>query len=160
VLHGLKVGSAADETAVRSGDRFTLASLGDVSSWDNKQLQDASIAAGVTQFRRPEDGAWDPTNPNAYYFVTTDIFAGDTRLWKLTFDDITHPELGGKIDIAIDSPASRPGEMFDNITVNPNGDVLLQEDVGNNVYLGQIFQHDVSTGDLFAIARHDGRFFL
>jgi hypothetical protein len=160
ILHGLKVGSAADETAVHSGDRFTLASLGDVSALDNKQLQDASIAARVTQFRRPEDGSWDPTNPNVYYFVTTDIFGGDSRLWKLTFDDITHPELGGKIDITIDSPAARPGEMFDNIDVNPNGDVLLQEDVGNNVYLGQIFQYDVSTGDLFAIARHDARFFL
>jgi hypothetical protein len=160
ILHGLKVGAAANEAAVHSGDRFTLAALGDVSALDDKQVQAASIAAGVTQFRRPEDGAWDPTNPSVYYFVTTDVFGGDTRLWKVSFDDITHPELGGKIEIAQDSPASKFGEMFDNVTVNPNGDVLIQEDVGNNVYLGQILQHDASTGDLFAIAKHDPRFFL
>jgi hypothetical protein len=39
VLAGLKVGSAADETAVHSGDRFSLAGFGDVSTWDDKQLQ-------------------------------------------------------------------------------------------------------------------------
>jgi hypothetical protein len=159
ILNGLKVGSAPDETAIHSGDRFQLASLGDVSALDGPGLEAASIAAGVTQFRRPEDGAWDRTNPNVYYFVTTDIFGGDTRLWKLTFDDITHPELGGKIDIAIDSPASVPGEMFDNIDVNHNGDLVVLEDVGNNPYVGQVFQYDASSGDLFTIAKHDPRIF-
>jgi hypothetical protein len=160
ILNGLKVGTALDETQVHSGDRFTLASLGDVSALDEKQLQAASIAAGVTQFRRPEDGSWDPSNPNTYYFVTTDVFGGDTRLWKVTFDDITHPERGGRIEIAQDSPASKPGEMFDNVTVNGNGDVILLEDVGNNAYLGGVFQHDASTGDLTSIAHADPRFFL
>src|SRR5689334_21016787 len=27
---------------------------------------------------------------------------GQTRLWRLTFDDITNPELGGKVDLLID----------------------------------------------------------
>jgi Ca2+-binding RTX toxin-like protein len=160
ILNGLKVGAAANETQVHSGDRFQLQSLGDVSAFDETQLQNASIAAGITQFRRPEDGAWDRSNPNAYYFVTTDVFGGDTRLWKLTFDDVTHPELGGKIEIAIDSPASQPGEMFDNVDTNPNGDVIALEDVGNNPYLGQVFQYDASTGDYFTIAKHDPRIFL
>jgi hypothetical protein len=163
ILNGLKVGTpghyAADETAITSGDRFTLASLGDVSAKDDVQLQADSIAAGVTQFRRPEDGAWDRNHPNVYYFVTTDVFGGDTRLWKLTFDDITHPQLGGKIEIAEDSPASKPGEMFDNIDVNYNSDVIVLEDVGNNPYVGQVFQKDISTGDFFTIAKHDPRIF-
>jgi hypothetical protein len=159
-IAGLKVVGSATEATVHSGDRFTLADLGDVSAQTPEQFETASQAAGTTQFRRPEDGSWDPTNRNVYYFVTTDIFAGDTRLWKLTFDDIRHPELGGRIEIAQDSPASKFGEMFDNVTVNGNGDVLIQEDVGNNVYLGQILQHDASTGDLFAVAKHDPRFFL
>ncbi|HEY7120034.1 MAG TPA: hypothetical protein VH475_25825 [Tepidisphaeraceae bacterium] len=164
ILNGLKVGTpghyAANESAVASGDRFELASLGDVSAEDDVLLQADSITAGVTQFRRPEDGAWDPSNKNVYYFVTTDVFGGDTRLWKLTFDDITHPERGGRIEIAQDSPASKPGEMFDNITVNSNGDAIVLEDVGNNAYLGGVYQHDASTGDLIRIAQHDSRFFL
>ena len=79
-LSGLKVGNAATEATVNSGDRFSLVGLGDVSAWDAPQLQAASIANGVTQFRRPEDGSWDPNHPNVYRFVTTDVFAGDTRL--------------------------------------------------------------------------------
>src|SRR5262249_40270 len=65
-----------------------------------------------TTFSRPEDGAWDPNNPNVYYFVTTDRLdqasdgvgsqIGQTRLWRLTFDDITNPDAGGKIDLLID----------------------------------------------------------
>jgi hypothetical protein len=159
VLSGLKVGNAANEAAVTSGDRFTLANLGDVSAWDDKQLQAASIANGVTQFRRPEDGSWDPSHPNVYYFVTTDVFAGDTRLWKLTFDDVRNPQGGGTIEIAQDSPASAPGEMFDNVTVNPNGDVLVQEDPGNQAYVARLWQHDASSGDLIPIAEHTLRLF-
>ncbi|HEV8292335.1 MAG TPA: hypothetical protein VGP94_10440, partial [Tepidisphaeraceae bacterium] len=159
ILNGLKVGSAANETQITSGDRFSLASLGDISAMDDKQLQAASIAAGVTQFRRPEDGAWDPNHANIYYFVTTDIFGGDTRLWKLTFDDIRHPELGGKIEIAVDSPANRPGEMFDNIAVDYNSDVLVQEDTGNQAYIGRVWQYNSSAGDLTEIARHNPQLF-
>jgi hypothetical protein len=159
VLSGLKVVGAANEAAVTSGSRFTLASVGDVSAWDDAQLQAASIASGVTQFRRPEDGSWDPNNPNVYYFVTTDAFAGDTRLWKLTFDDIRNPQAGGTIEVAQDSPAAAPGEMFDNITVNSNSDVLIQEDPGNQPYVARIWQHDASTGDLAPVAEHARRFF-
>jgi len=155
ILHGLQVKKAENESQVVSGDRFKLATIGDVSGMDDKQLQAASIEAGITQFRRPEDGSWDPNNPNIYYFVTTDIFAGDTRLWKLTFDDITDPKSGGTIEIVEDSPASSPGEMFDNITVDANSDVLIQEDTGNNPYIGKIWKHDNSSGVLSEIAHHN-----
>lgn len=171
VLHGLKVGTpyAANEAGVASGDRFDLASLGNASGWDDGQLQSASVAAGITQFRRPEDGAGDPNHPNVYYFAMTDQIGttpanpgatppnaggGDTRLWKLTFDDIAHPELGGKIEVVQGSPAALPGEMFDNVTVNSNSDVLLQEDPGNQAYVAKVWQQDASTGDLVQIAAH------
>jgi Ca2+-binding RTX toxin-like protein len=45
--------------------------------------------------------------------------------------------------------------MFDNITVNYAGDVLLQEDSGNQAYLGKIRQYDVSSGELIQVAQHD-----
>lgn len=51
-----------------------------------------TLTDGVgTTFLRPEDGAWDPTNPNVYYFVTTASFGGTTRLWRATFADAAHP---------------------------------------------------------------------
>jgi hypothetical protein len=151
MLHGLKVAKAATEAEITSGDRFRLVNLGDVSADNDVQLEAESIDKGVTQFRRPEDGAWDPTNPNIYYFVTTDIFDGDTRLWKLTFDDITDPAAGGKIEIAIDSPAGTPAEMFDNIAVDKNSNVVLLEDVGNNKHLGAVWERSAG-GTLTQVA--------
>jgi hypothetical protein len=159
VLTGLKVGNAVNEAGVASGDHFDLASLGDVSGWDDKQLQAASIAAGVTQFRRPEDGSWDPSDRDVYRFVTTDVFGGDTRLWKLTFDDIRHPERGGTIEIDVSSPAGIPGEMFDNITHNANSDLIVQEDPGNQPYVAKVWQYDTSDDNLVQIAQHNPALF-
>jgi hypothetical protein len=164
VLHGLRVGTPggydANESTVTSGERFELVGLSDQTNNTTYQpLQTESILLSITQFRRVEDGHFDPTNPDVFYFVTTDGFGGSTRLWKLTFDDIENPEAGGVIEIAIDSPAGVPGEMFDNMTVNWNGDVLLQEDPGGNPYLAKIWQWDASTGDLTQVAEHNPALF-
>jgi hypothetical protein len=154
ILRGLSVQKAETEAQIESGDHFRLVNLGDASGMDDKQLEERSIDRGVTQFRRPEDGAWDPSDPNVYYFVTTDIFAGDTRLWKLTFDDITEPTGGGKIEIVVDSPAGVPGEMFDNIAVDSKSNVFIQEDTGNQDYIGRIWER-TSGGAFTEIAHHN-----
>ena len=39
---------------------FKLVNLGDVSNFSPRELEDMSIAANITRFRRPEDSAWDP----------------------------------------------------------------------------------------------------
>ncbi|MDB5320002.1 MAG: 5-nucleotidase/2,3-cyclic phosphodiesterase [Phycisphaerales bacterium] len=123
-----------------------------------------TLTDGVgTTFLRPEDGAWDPTQPNVYYFATTASFGGTTRLWRLTYTDLAHPELGGKIDAVNENPgpANTPGqaEMFDNITVNRNGDLIALEDVGNNTRVGKVWQLDASTSDLIEIGKHTPRLF-
>ena len=164
ILHGLRVGRRgafdANESTVTSGERFDLVRLSDQTNNTTFQpLQAESIANSITQFRRVEDGHFDPTNPDVFYFVTTDQFGGNTRLWKLTFDDIRHPEKGGVIEIAVDSPAGVPGEMFDNMTVSAAGDVLLQEDPGNNPYLAKIWQWDSSEGNLVELAQHNPALF-
>jgi hypothetical protein len=137
-----------------------------------------SQAAGVTNFQRPEDGAWDPQNPNDFYFVTTSSFGprpdenrtGETRLWRLRFVDPGDPTKGGTITLLVNGPigtaddpsatgtqsASSPGpQMLDNITVNERGQVLMVEDVGNQAYLGGAWLYDISSGNLFEIAQHD-----
>ena len=175
ILHGVRVGLPgsydANENTVTSGERFELVSLGDASTKSTATLQADSIANTVTQFRRVEDGHFDPNQPDVFYFVTTDRFDtiqdpgtapflntppgqnGQARLWKLTFDDITQPELGGTIELVIDG--NGPEQMFDNITVNHAGDVLLQEDPGSQAYLAKIRQYDVSTGELIEVAQHN-----
>jgi hypothetical protein len=113
-----------------------------------------------TAFDRPEDGAWDPSNPNDYYFVTTAGMTKHSRLWRLSFVDAAHPELGGTITKVLegpadDTPASVGPKMMDNLTINGRGQVLIQEDPGGNAYLAGIYQYDTTTGAVRRIADHD-----
>jgi hypothetical protein len=90
---------------------------------------------------------------------------GQTRLWRLTFDDITNPDLGGKIDLLINGQTvdGQKVNMFDNLTVSPSdGKIYLQEDVGNSVHNGKIWEYDpatytgtVNSGALRMIIKHD-----
>ena len=50
--------------------------------------------------------------------------------------------------------------MFDNITVDKMGRVLLQEDVGNQAHLGKIWIYDIASGTVLEVARHDADLFL
>jgi hypothetical protein len=116
-----------------------------------------------TQFLRPEDGAWDPKNPSDYYFVTTDRFdqtkdgvganIGRSRLYRLRFTDITHPELGGTITCLLNG--TEAGQMFDNMTITPRGSIFLQEDVGNQAHNGKIWRYSIKKGTLELVAMHD-----
>ena len=66
--------------------------------------QNAEAAADGLSLNRIEDGAWDPSNPNDYYFVTTagSAEAGRARrrdgggLWRLRFDDIENPRTAAR----------------------------------------------------------------
>jgi hypothetical protein len=172
LLYGIKVaGFALEDTAaaaartagIPSGTRFALAPLGDVRTRTGTQLQADSLAAGVTEFLRPEDGAWDTRNKNVFYFVTTDRFdqvkagTGTTiarsRLHRLTFDDIGDPTLGGKIDQLINGTG--PGQMFDNITVDRDGNLILMEDPGNQPHLAKIWKYYPRTNRLVLLATAD-----
>ncbi len=137
-------------TNITSGTRFTL---GGTSS---------------TTFSRPEDGAWNPFNPNQFYFVTTDRLdqvsdgvgtqIGQTRLWRLTFDSIFNPDLGGRIDLLIDGRTvdGQKVNMFDNMTVNPRtGELILQEDVGNAAHNGKMWLYNPFSKSLVQITHHD-----
>ncbi len=139
---------------------------------------DLATASGGTSFLRPEDGVWDVTNANRYYFVTTnqmdaakdgnansDITAaqvGRTRVWRMTFTDITRPQLGGIIEMILDGTETvtvngrvHGTQMFDNMTMTSNGDLILLEDVGGNKHNGKIWKLVPSTKTLTLLAQHD-----
>jgi hypothetical protein len=144
-------------TGIPSGTRFTGASLGDVSAKTGAQIETDSTTAGVTQFRRPEDGAWDPSNPNVYYFVTTDAYGGKSRLWRLTFDNVKNPAAGGKIDMLLDGTEGQ--QMLDNIGPNRHGQIVLLEDIGEQPALGKVWLYDIASDKLTQIAQHDPALF-
>jgi len=141
-------------------------------------LDGDSQALGVTNFQRPEDGSWDPQNPRDFYFDTTSSFGprldesrtGETRLWRLRLDDPADPSKGGTIKLLISGPvgtadspsatgtqsAGSPGaQMFDNLTANDRGQVLLVEDVGNQAYLGGAWIYAIGSRNLVKIAQSD-----
>jgi hypothetical protein len=137
-------------TAVSSGTPFTLS------------------ATTSTVFSRPEDGSWNPLNPNQFYFVTTDRLdqasdglgaqVGQTRLWRLNFTNITNPDLGGTIDLVIDgrTVGGEKVNMFDNIAINAaTGHILIEEDVGGAPHNGKIWDYDPATDVLVKVAKHD-----
>ncbi|MBI3803860.1 MAG: hypothetical protein HY282_08880 [Nitrospirae bacterium] len=119
-------------------------------------IEDADGSHGTTLLR-PEDGAWDTVDPNRYYFVTTASITGNSRLWRLTFSDIAHPELGGAIEVLVDgnAVASPQIKMMDNIALDKGGDVYLLEDVGNNPRLGQLWSYGASTRNVTNLGQHD-----
>jgi hypothetical protein len=153
-----EIGNATDRTSsILSGVRFTLS---DTES---------------THFSRPEDGAWNPRNPNEYYFVTTDQLdktdltggtqKGGARLWRLTFDDIKNVDAGGKIDILLDSATMAGGvgvdkpNMFDNISANADGTITLQEDVGGSEHNGKMWQFNPADGSVTLLSKFDPALF-
>ena len=182
-LYGIKVvgvpQTEKDKTDWQVGDRFDFQAV-DVSAHAGVPgsgpgtLDGDGAAAGVTNFQRPEDGAWDPDRPSDFYFVTTSnvgpntagTLDGHTRLWRLRFDDPADPSEGGKIKLLVDGPigtpdstgtesANTPGpQMLDNITVN-DGRVLMQEDTGNQAYRSGIWVYDIERKSLTRIAIAD-----
>ena len=130
-------------TGIVNGARFTLS------------------GTASTTFSRPEDGAWNLANPREYYFVTTDrndqtglaggTQRGGTRLWRLSFDDITNPLAGGIIEALIDTSTDPGGlgvnkpNMFDNISVNADGTITLLEDPGNDPHNAKVWNYNPIT---------------
>jgi hypothetical protein len=156
-LFGVAVeGYPAEDVAagIPSGTRFTGFDHGDVRAKSGADLQAESTAGAVTKFRRPEDGAWDPQDPNVFYFVTTASFNEPSRLWRLTFDDARDPGKGGVIDMLLDG--SEGQRMFDNMTIDARGRrIIIQEDPGNNSYLAAVWSYDVRSDTLTKVAQHD-----
>jgi hypothetical protein len=156
-------GATLEDRNVPLDGAFSLELEGDVSGLTAAQLESLSNTKGGTKFLRPEDGAWDPNHHQDYYFVTTDRYdqvkdgvgtqVGRSRLYRLRFTDLANPQLGGTITCLLDG--TEAGNMFDNMTVNSNGSVFLQEDVGNQAHNGKLFCYSIETDSLEVIAKHD-----
>jgi RTX calcium-binding nonapeptide repeat (4 copies) len=173
-LFGIQASFGDDVFATPTNGTFALVQQGangDVSNMTGAQLQ--AGAAPLTQFGRPEDSCWDPSNPNRLYVATTGVPATattpgiPTRLFALDFIDVEHPELGGKITVVLEgavagsNPATGP-VMIDNLTVTESGLVILQEDPGNNTRLAKVWMYDPKADNgvdpfsgLTELAQHD-----
>lgn len=166
-LYGVRVTGLSDESRANAANgRFDLHNKGNVENQTGVQVQANSEANGVTEFLRPEDGAWDTRagKENDFYFVTTDRFntpsnPGNSRLYRMRFDDIANPEAGGEIALLLDG-AIDGMQMMDNMCIDSHGRILIQEDPGNQDYLAKTWLYDIDSEGLALVATHDANRFV
>jgi hypothetical protein len=163
----MTTGNRVQKAGLTGGQRYTISvpalpnEDGAVSVLPGPKDFTLSTGAGAG-WDRPGDGAWDPNNPNDFYFTTTAAFTEHSRLWRLHFNDIDNPTAGGTVELVLEGPATGPGgpRMMDNITVTERGQILIQEDPGNQLYLAGVYQYDIATQTLNRVADHDPERFL
>ena len=138
--------------------------------WDQTgAAQNVEAKSKGLSLNRIEDGHWDPRHRNDFYFLTTE--GGDrttsfpfTRdgggLWRLSWQDIDRPELGATLTLLLDgSEEIAPGEPKmnkpDNVVIDHHGNLLIQEDPGNNAHLARIIAYRLRDGAMGVVARFD-----
>ncbi len=161
-------GQVAKGVAIPFG-LVALGSNGDVTALDAAAQQADVTAKQITTFSRVEDGAWDPSAPADFYFVTTDRFdtaknggsgaatatVGRSRLWRLRFTDISAPEAGGTVTMLIDGSEDPGPQMMDNLAIDKRGRIIIQEDTGNQLASARIWLYSIASGALIELLKHD-----
>jgi Esterase-like activity of phytase/Bacterial protein of unknown function (DUF839) len=155
-LYGVKVTGYTEEldgTVIPENTAFTLVEIPNVKDTTGAYLQAKSVELGVTAFKRPEDGNWNPMSPNDFYFVTTNSFSGPSRMYRLRFSNSSNPTAGGTITPVLDG--TEGPKMMDNLTIDKNGYVYIQEDPGNQAHIAKIWQYNIANDTIVEIAKHD-----
>lgn len=155
-LYGIAVSGMVNETNASfpaPNTPFTMIEIDTVHKMTGATLQALSNTAGITNFLRPEDGAWDPRNPNDFYFLTTNGIGSPSRMWRVRFTNPGNPAAGGTITAVLDGTEGQV--MMDNMGIDNHGFALIQEDVGNNARLGVTWQYNIANDSFKAIVTHD-----
>ena len=140
----------------------------------NGGVQNAQARSGMT-LARVEDGHFDPNKPNDYYFVTTEsnkdpkatapnpatpaVSRDGGALWRLRLKDVNDPLKGGTLTMLLDGSEEPYLAKPDNIAVDSAGNVLIQEDPGNNAAVSRIVAYRISDGKIATIAKFKDQYF-
>jgi len=135
----------------------------------NGAAQNAQARALGTVLARVEDGAFDPSNPNDYYFVTTEsnkdakatasnpatpkVTRDGGALWRLRFTDVANPMAGATLTMLLDGSEAPYLNKPDNMDVTPDGNILLQEDPGNNDHVARLVAYRISDGKMGTVLK-------
>lgn len=167
----MKIGEFAKESEFRAAvgkGKSTDVVFNKVIATDNGVNQNKTAANVGTALARVEDGAFDPKNPAVYYFVTTESNKDKAAtaldpsnplvtkrdggaLWKLTLNNVKNPAAGGKITMLLDGTEAPFLNKPDNIEVDGFGNIIIQEDPGNNPQLTRMFAYRISDGKLVVL---------
>jgi len=177
-LHVMSIPNIANDNAFRAtyGKNKPVDVTFAKTIWDaDMKTQQLDHAAKGTEMSRVEDGQWDPSNPNVFYFVTTESNKdpGATKqnpaepgvsrdgggFWRLTFVDGQKPELGAKLELLLDGSEDIYLSKPDNMTITSEGIVLLQEDPGNNAHVSRIVAFRPTDGKIATVAQFNTEYF-
>lgn len=127
------------------------------------------------EFARVEDGHFDPNKPNDFYFVTTEsnkdakatapnpatpsVTRDGGALWRLRFTDVSNPAKGATLEMLLDGSEAPYLSKPDNITVDEAGNVLIQEDPGNNAALARVVAYNIKNQKLVVLTRFKSEYF-
>ena len=152
----------------------------EVNTKVNGKDQNIEANAKGIEFARVEDGHFDPKKPNDYYFVTTQsdsdplnkavaattpnpatptVSRDGGALWRIRFNDVSKPLSGATLELLLDGSESIYMSKPDNISVDSFGNVLIQEDPGNNAHLARIVSYRISDGKVGTIAQFKAEYF-
>lgn len=151
------------------------ASFKEIDYKQNGKLQnDKARELGMT-LARVEDGHFDPNKPNDYYFVTTEsnkdpkatasnpatptVTRDGGALWRLRFVDINNPTKGASLTMLLDGSEEPYLSKPDNIVVDDAGNILIQEDPGNNAHVSRVIAYRISDGKLATVAKFKDSYF-
>lgn len=176
--YGMRVPGIAFEGAAPINSSFTMVDKSATQRGTGAAFQQSSRDLGVTEFARPEDSAWNPSNPNQLIWVNTggtvNGVSVPTRIYSATFSDISNPETGGMITmlgqgndfstfgggVTSYTPGTTTANSFDNIAMSRFNQVLIQEDVGNNARLGRLWLYDLAQDSMLEIGISDASRFV
>ena len=177
-VHVMSIPDIANDNAFRAkyGKNKPVAVEFKKTIWNaDIATQQKDHAAQGTEMSRIEDGEWDPSNPNVFYFITTEsnkdaaatkpnpaeptISRDGGALWRLTFVDGQKPELGAKLEMLLDGSESPYFSKPDNMALTANGIVMIQEDPGNNAHVSRIFAFRPSDSKISVVAEFNKDYF-
>lgn len=154
----------------------TAISFATVDASVNGVAQNKAAALVGTSLARVEDGAFDPNDARNYYFVTTESNGNKAAtaldpynklvtkrdggaLWKLRLTDAKNPALGGKITMLLDGSEAPYMNKPDNIEVDSFGNILIEEDPGNNPQVERMFAYRIADGKIAVLTQFNEKMF-
>ena len=175
-VHVMSIPDVANDVAFREkyGKNKPVAVDFKKTIWNaDMTTQQKDHAAQGTEMTRVEDGEWDPSNPNVFYFITTESLGAATKpnpaeptiardggaLWRLTFVDGQKPELGAKLEMLLDGSEAPYLSKPDNLAITANGIVMIQEDPGDNAHVARIVAFRASDSKIAVVAEFNKDYF-